>query len=93
MCLPETAANTSVRPPTRPQNIKSIKIKWDTVPTSVVIPNVRPTVPIAEAVSKRQVKIGISSMQLMIIPPERKSTTYIRRMVAASFTVLSEMRR
>ena len=55
-CLPLLfiAANRSVRPPTLPRNMNTIRIRRDAVPSDAVMPRVRPTVPIAEAVSNMQ---------------------------------------
>ena len=50
----EIAAYISVSPPTLPRYIKTTNIRCDTSPSSVVIPNVSPAVPTADAVSKRQ---------------------------------------
>ena len=57
-------AYISVRPPTRPINIKIIKILLDTTDSAGVIPNDKPTVAMAEEVSKRQVKNGRFSIVL-----------------------------
>ncbi len=89
--LSERAAKTKVNPPTLPRNIRKIKIKWEMIPNSDVIPNDNPTVPIADAVSNRAVIKGILSMLLIIIPPVRNNVIYIKRIVAAFLIVLSEI--
>ena len=54
-------AYISVRPPTRPKNIRKARIQWEKTPSSGVMPRDSPTVPIAEAVSNRAVSMGIFS--------------------------------
>lgn len=44
-------AKSKVKPPTLPKNIKKIKIQCDALDSVGVIPNVSPTVPMAEAAS------------------------------------------
>ena len=79
----ERAANISVRPPTRPKNIRPIKIKRETVCSCGVSPKDRPTVPMAEAVSNRLSRIGCPSIRLITSPPARNSPRYIAKIVAA----------
>ena len=54
-------------------------------------PRVRPAVPIAEPVSKRQVISGRRSVLLMIIPPVKKRNRYIKRIAPALRTASSEI--
>ena len=56
------------------------------VDTIIVIPNERPTVPIAEAASNRHFSKGKSSTMLMIMPPVQKRVMYKSRMDEAFFT-------
>ena len=74
---------------TLPKNISPIRMALDTPPSVGVAPRESPTVPTAEAVSKRAVFMGIPSSVLIAIPPVRKSVRYIRRIVAAFFIVSS----
>ena len=89
----DKAAKINVRPPTRPKNISRIKTLRESRFSSGVIPRDRPTVPTAEAVSKRQVSMGSPSETLMIRPPVQHSVIYISEIVAAFFTTSSSMRR
>ena len=73
--------------------IKKIKRNRDKIPSCGVIPSVRPTVPIAEAVSNRQTSRGRFSIRLMINPPNMNKVRYIIRMVAAFRIVSSSTRR
>lgn len=88
----ENAANTRVRPPILPQNISTISIILENNPKPGVMPRVRPTVPIAEAVSNRQVRIGSPSAILIAIPPDKNNTRYIKSIATAFLTVSKEMR-
>lgn len=92
-CALDKAAKINVRPPTRPKNISRIKTLRESRFSSGVIPRDRPTVPTAEAVSKRQVSMGSPSETLMIRPPVQHSVIYISEIVAAFFTTSSSMRR
>lgn len=82
-CALDKAAKINVRPPTRPKNISRIKTLRESRFSSGVIPRDRPTVPTAEAVSKRQVSMGSPSETLMIRPPVQHSVIYISEIVAA----------
>ena len=79
----ERAAKINVSPPTRPKNISAIRIRCDIRPSCGVIPSERPTVPMAEAVSKRQSRTGRFSSLLMISPPVKNRIRYIIITVAA----------
>jgi hypothetical protein len=81
--LSERAAKISVSPPTLPKNIKSIRIHLEIIPNVGVMPRVKPTVPIAEAVSKAQVLKGIPSIVLIITAPLKNRIIYIIIIVAA----------
>ncbi|CAN4047882.1 RNA polymerase sigma factor sigV, partial [Dysosmobacter welbionis] len=89
----ERAANISVSPPTRPKNIRPIKIRRETVCSCGVSPKDRPTVPMAEAVSNRLSRIGCPSIRLITSPPARNSPRYIAKIVAAWEMVSLEIRR
>ena len=89
----DNVAKISVKPPIRPKNIRQINISLETRCSPGVIPSVRPTVPIADAVSDRQVRMGSSSTRLMTIPPSRNRDMYIRKTVTAFLTVSSAIRR
>ena len=69
-----TVAYISVRPPTRPINIKTIIIILLATLKVGVRDRESPTVAKAEVVSKREVRKGISSMALKAraLPRERK---------------------
>ena len=56
--LPDTAEKASVSPPALPVYIRKIRIILDAIPSSGVMPSVSPTVPMADAVSKRHVSSG-----------------------------------
>ena len=83
------AAYINVNPPTRPKNIKMIKINLDAIPSVGVIPSVSPTVPTADAVSKRQDVIGRFSIALIAIPPNKNRVMYIINIAEAVLTVPS----
>lgn len=51
-------AKSKVKPPILPKNIKKIKIQCDALDNVGVIPNVNPTVPMAEAASNRASRMG-----------------------------------
>ena len=69
----ETAAKISVRPPTLPKNMSIMSIVFRHRSQRRRNPQRhKPTVPIAEAVSNRQVSSGIFSTLLIIIPPPRE---------------------
>lgn len=59
--IPDSAANTSVRPPTRPQYIKTINTSLAAAPRVGVTPSVKPTVAIAEPASNKLVSTGSPS--------------------------------
>ena len=82
-----------VNPPTRPKNMSRISIPCDKIPRLGVMPSVSPTVPIAEAVSKRQASKGSFSIILMISPPPKNKVRYIMRMVEAFLAASSSVRR
>ena len=82
-------AYISVRPPTRPININIIKIILDAIVREGVIPKDRPTVPMAEDVSKRQVKKGRSSMALKAKAPLKDRNRYKKNIAPAAFTASS----
>ena len=86
---PGSAANTRVSPPTRPKNISKMRISRDIRLRPGVIPRDSPTVPMADAVSNRQVSIGSPSMLLITMPQVKNSTRYISRIVAAFLIVSS----
>ena len=52
---------------------------------SGVIPNVKPTVPTADAASNRQLESGSPSYTLIVIPPAKNKIKYIIAIVAAFF--------
>ena len=87
-----TAAKRSVSPPTRPKNMRSIRITCENVLRFGVSPSERPTVPMAEAVSKMQVSMGTLSKILIMKAPKRVRFTYIIIRVAALLTVESSIR-
>ena len=88
---PVTAAKIKVSPPTLPKNIRRISIPRETSPRVLVIPSVKPTVPMAEAVSKRQLKRGKFSIWLIINPPVRNKIIYMIKMVAEFLTISSDI--
>ena len=59
------------------------------IPRPGVIPSDKPTVPIAEAVSNKQVSMGKSSSQLIAIPPAKNRVRYINKITAAFLIVSS----
>ena len=63
------------------------------LPSSGVIPRVSPTVPTADAVSKRQVSRGRPSIPEIRHPPVRNRNRYMTRTAAAVRTVSSEILR
>lgn len=63
-----SAAKTNVSPPTRPRNIKQIKMILERIPKVGVIPKDKPTVPMAELVSNSADNIGISSYVSNVFP-------------------------
>ena len=65
----------------------------EAIPNCEVMPSESPTVPIADAVSNSDGSNGRFSMRLMIIPPLINSPIYSKKIVAALFTVSSDMRR
>ena len=90
--MADRVAKISVKPPIRPKNIRLMRINFEMRCNPGVIPRVRPTVPIAEAVSNRQVSIGRFSTRLMTILPSKNREMYIRNTVSAFFTVSSAIR-
>lgn len=86
----DSAANTKVIPPTRPRYIRAARISLDAVHSVGVTPRDNPTVPIADAVSKRQTVKGISSIMLITIPPDINIDVYSKKIVAALFTASSD---
>ena len=83
----ETAAYIKVRPPTLPINIRIIRTILDNIPSCGVIPNVNPTVPTADAVSKRHFPNEIPSVTFIINAPVTNYVIYIIAIVAAFLTV------
>ena len=63
------------------------------MPNCGVMPNVRPTVATAEAVSYKQTDIGSCSAVAMTKAPRKNSVKYIPAMVAAFLTAEPSMRR
>ena len=88
----ETVAKIMVSPPTRPKNIREIRIALDIEPSVGVIPSESPTVPIADEASKRQGIKESPSISLMTMPPERKRTRYIKSIAEAFFIAASATR-
>lgn len=80
-------ANNKVSPPTLPKNIKKIRIQRDRVDNVGVIPNVSPTVPMAEADSKRASSIGSWSIDEMKKAPKKNKTINNMKRAAALFSV------
>lgn len=79
----ESAANTSVIPPTRPRYINTVSMSLEAVDSAGVVPSDKPTVPIADAVSNRHVVRGSSSIILIAIPPDMNIDVYSKKIVAA----------
>ena len=75
----DSAANTKVIPPTRPRYIRAARISLDAVHSVGVTPRDNPTVPIADAVSKRQAVKGMSSIMLITIPPDINIEVYNKK--------------
>ena len=86
----ESAANTSVIPPTRPRYINTVSMSLEAVDSAGVVPSDKPTVPIADAVSNRHVVRGSSSIILIAIPPDMNIDVYSKKIVAALFTASSD---
>ena len=82
-----------VSPPTRPMNIKKIKIPCETIPRCGVNPRDSPTVAMAEVVSNRHSDSGKPSTVLMVNAPVSERTRYSVKMAAASWTAFSSIRR
>ena len=72
--------------------MSAIKIMCEILLSCGVIPKDKPTVPIAEAVSNRQVRIGRSSILLMSKPPVKNRIRYIIKIVEACATVSFDTR-
>ena len=87
------AANINVSPPTLPKNISIIRMNCETIPNCEVMPRDSPTVPIADAVSNSDGSNGIFSRRQMIIPQPINSPIYSKKIVAALFTVSSDIHR
>ena len=68
-------------------------MNYETIPNCEVMPSESPTVPIADAVSNSDGSNGIFSRRLMIIPPPINSPIYSKKIVAALFTVSSDIHR
>ena len=76
-------------PPIRPANIRKIKMILEMIVKSRVIPSVKPTVAIADAVSYIAVTIGTFSMTLIIIAAPTHNEIYNIKIVAALRTTVS----
>ena len=76
-------------PPIRPANIRKIKMILEIIVKSRVIPRVKPTVAIADAVSYIAVIIGTFSMTLIIIAAPTHNEIYNIKIVAALRTTVS----
>ena len=74
--FPENTAYINVSPPTRPIYISSIRTYREILCKEGVIPSVSPTVPMADAASKRLPSIGSPSAELITIPPARNIIKY-----------------
>lgn len=64
-------------------------MKCEKAPREGVIPNDKPTVPIADTASKRQTSTGSLSAMLITTAPSAGSVRYIMKIVTALLTVLS----
>ena len=71
--------------------MSNISTNLDTAERVGVMPNVSPTVPIAEKVSNMPICIEIPSVILIIIADSIEKKTYINKMADAFFTVLSSI--
>lgn len=81
-----------VNAPTLPKYMSIIITHFEKKCKDGVIPNVRPTVPIADAVSKRHVSKGRPSLMLMAMPDRTNSKIYIVNIVDAVRTVSADIR-
>ena len=83
----------NVKPPARPMNIKKTNMSFEGIDKLEVIPNDKPTVPMAEAVSNRQSLNLNPSIALITMPHRINIPRYIKKMALALRTMLLSIRR